>query len=107
MLQQRLLLLHKLRDFQGSPDETEDQDTGKQRQSPGAGYQQCFQSSLPALVFIVVESDKQVGSDTGQFPEDIQHYQVLRQHETEHRRHECQDERVHPAQLMVVLEVGR
>jgi hypothetical protein len=89
-----------------APDDVADQQHGrKQRQSPGAGDEQCQPRSLAGFGGAAPETDQQEGTQAGQFPENQQQEQVVRGHDAEHRAHEEQQVGEEAAVAILVGEV--
>ena len=73
-------------------DMTEHQHAGEQAKPARRRDDQRHACALARLRYLVPVADQQEGKQTGQFPEEDQLDQVAREHDAEHRAHECQQE---------------
>ena len=97
---------HQRRQFGLSGRHPGDQQAGQQRQPAEAGDDQCLKGGAARRLATVIEADQQERGDRGQFPEDEQHQERVRDDQPLHRTHEHQDEREEPALVLVPLQVA-
>ena len=84
---------------------TEQDQSRQQRQATAAGDQQRLQRRTARYRFVVLKTDQQEGGDTGQLPEHEHRYQVVGQHQAEHRQHEHQQVSVKATQVGVAGQI--
>ena len=63
-------------------------DSDKESEISDTVYDESLLRCLSGLVGSMIMSDKQVGAETDQLPEDENHNQVIRQSDTQHGKHE-------------------
>jgi hypothetical protein len=93
-------------DHVGTARFTQQQDTRKQGQTAAAGDEQRLQGGRAGRCTLVIESDQQIGADTGELPEDEERKQAVGERDAEHRTHEDQQVRVEPSPSGIIAEVG-
>ena len=71
----------------------EHQHAGEQAETAGRRDDQCHARAIARLRCLVPVADQQERKEAGQFPEEDQLDQIARQHDAEHRAHECEQER--------------